>query len=237
MINFSFTEKLSQLKDILISSPFLFISLIFAVILLIIMLVGIKKNRRINKTIFIISWIFVLIFVIVRYHTDLIIIFDRLIGRIIEEIYFPSVSIYTIVLLITNIVFLYSVFSKKLGKMVRSINIILGVEIDFLFILVLDTIGKYDIDIYDKLTSYTNSQFLILLEFSMILFVGWLIFLSIAFIIKKYAVKKIYVNLYKEEDYEIVHMDNSDSEDIIELNDDSEEILSLDNDNTEIVEL
>ena len=237
MVDFSFGEKLNQLKDILLSSPFLFVSLILAIVLLVIMLIGIKKNRRIHKTVFIISWIFVLVFIMVRYHTYIIGILDRLIGRIIEEIYFPSISIYTVILLITNIIFLYSVFSKKLGKLVRSVNIVVSVEIDFLFILILDTISKYNIDVYDKLTAYTNSGFLILLEFSMIVFVGWLIFLSIMFIIHKYAVRKMYVSIYKEEDYEILNMDNDKTDEIVDIGDSIDEILTLDIDNTEIVDI
>ena len=237
MVDFSIGQKLSQLKDILISSPFLFISLIFAVVLLVIMLIGIKRNRRINKIVFITSWVFVIVFITFRYSTYLIDIFDRLVERFVEEIYFPSISVYTIMLLITNIIFLYSVFSKKLSKLVRSVNIVLSVEIDFLFLLILDTISKHNIDVYDKLIAYTNSGLLVLLELSMIIFVGWLIFLCIMFIIHKYAVRKIYVNLYKEEDYEILNMDSDETEDIVDIEDSSGEILALDIDNTEIVDI
>ena len=105
MINFSFSEKLVQLKDIIVSSPFFFVSVIIGIILLIIMIVGVKKNRRINNIIFIVSWIFVAVFCIARYFKFVVSIFDRLFGRIVDEIYFPSISIYTVMLIITNIIF------------------------------------------------------------------------------------------------------------------------------------
>lgn len=210
MIDFSFSEKLVQLKDIIVSSPFFFVSLIIGSILLIIMIIGIKRNRRINRVIFVISWLFVSIFCVVRYHGFFISIFDRLFGRIVEEIYFPSLSVYTIMLVCTNIIFIYSVLKKKLNNAFKITNLTLAMELDFLFIMILDTIMKNNIDIYVKLDSYSNPKLLVLLEFSMILFMIWMIILGIIFIIQKYAVKKVMINPLKEDDYEIVDIFEDD---------------------------
>ena len=94
MIEFSFAEKLVQLKDIFMSSPFFFGSLIGGLILLIIMIISVEKNRRIGKIIFIISWLFIIGFCIINYFDFFISIFDRFFGRVVEEIYFPSITVF-----------------------------------------------------------------------------------------------------------------------------------------------
>ena len=235
MIDFSFTEKLVQLKDILLSSPFFFISLIVGIILLIIMIIGINHRKRINRIIFIISWIFVIGFCIFRYFNFFVSIFDRLFGRIVQEIYFPSISVYTVMLIFTNILFTYSLLNKKLANIYKIINITMSMTLDFLFIIILDTIMKKNIDIYADLVAYTNPELLVLLEVSMIIFATWMSIIIMIFLVKKYAVKKVFINNYKEQDYEIVDLNNNinkkDDTEILDLDDkannESIEILNL----------
>lgn len=222
MINFSFSEKLVQLKDIIVSSPFFFISLIVGIILLFIMIIGIKKNRRINRIVFVIAWIFVFIFCVVRYGSFFISIFDRLFARVVEEIYFPSLTVYTLMLVCTNVIFVISIVKKKMTSIFKIVNLSLAMVLDFLFILILDTIMKNNIDVYASLDSYTNPKLLVLLEFSMILFAVWLLLLGIIYLIKKYAVKKIMVSTIKEEEYEVIDImagndDLSTNDEVIEF--------------------
>lgn len=251
MINFSLSEKLVQLKDIIVSSPFFFVSVIIGIILLIIMIVGVKKNRRINNIIFIVSWIFVAVFCIARYFKFFVSIFDRLFGRIVDEIYFPSISIYTVMLIITNIIFVSSMFKKKVNSLNKIINVGFAMLLDFLFILILDTIMKNNIDVSAKFDIYTNSSLLILLELSMTIFLIWLLIIGVLYLINKYGVKKVFVNEYKENDYEIIDTKNTDikddgymeiidtleektniSNDLTNSNKDFSEIINLEDDNT-----
>lgn len=236
MIDFSFTEKLFQLKDILLSSPFFLFSIIISIVLLISMIIGVKKNRKVPKIIFILSWIFVFSFVIVQYYSSISYIFDRLFGRLVEEIYFPSISIYTIMLVLTNIIFIISLLKKKMHVLFKLINLMMGTEINFLFFLILDTIAKNNIDIYTEVSVYSNPNLLVLLEFSMFLFMIWLLILVILLLIKKYAVRTVWVNLFKEEDYEILDLSllqpNSDEMENVELLE-----IDIENDEGEIVEL
>ena len=207
MVNFSFLEKLIQLKDIIMSSSFFLFSIIISIILLITMLISVKSNRRIPKLIFIISWIFVITFIIFRYHDSLWYIFDRLFGRIVEEIYFPSLTVYTCVLIITNLIIIISFFRKKMNNIFKIINLTVAMEINFLFILILDTIVKNNIDIYAGVITYSEPKLLVLLEFSMFLFLTWIFLISILLLIKKYGVNTVLVNLFKESDYEVIDIE------------------------------
>lgn len=235
MIDFSFREKLVQLKDIIISSPFFFISLIVAILLLIVMIISIKKNRRIHKLIFAVAWLFIAIFVIVRYHSALLLVFDRFFGRIVEEIYFPSISVYTILFIFNNILLIYSIFSKKLKNVYRISNIVFAMSINLLFILFLDIIIRNNIDISNSLQFYSNSKVLVLLELSMFVFVTWMLISCLLYFINRFGLKKVYVDIYKDEDYELLEipMNNFQTiEEIIDIDDDlitpKEEIEILD---------
>lgn len=238
MIDFSFSEKLARLKDIILSTPFFSISLIVGIILFIIMIIGIKNNRKVPKLVFIISWIFVLIFIIVRYNTSLVYVFDRLFGKIVEQIYFPSVTVYTLMLIISNVIFIISYFKKSISSLFKIINTVASMELNFFFILILDTIVKNNIDIYSELTVYSNTKMLILLEFSMFLFLSWMVLLIILLIIKKYAVKTVLVNIFKEEDYEIVNVDLEAGTEVVELDTNATiEIDELKKDDIEILDI
>ena len=234
MIDFSLTEKLVQLKDIIMSSPFFFVSLIIGIVLLTIMIVGIKKNRRINKLIFIITWLFVAIFCIARYFKFFISIFDRLFGRIVDELYFPSMSSYTVVLIFTNIVFALSFIKKKINNVFKIINVAFAMIIDFLFILILDTLMKSNVDISARFDIYMNSKLLVLLEVSMSVFAIWMIIVLILYLINKYAVKKIFVNNYKESDYEFIDTKEANDQDIEIIDDDNLGSKNKINDNNQL---
>ena len=166
--------------------------------------------------IFIISWIFVIGFCIFRYFNFFVSIFDRLFGRIVQEIYFPSISVYTIMLIFTNILFTYSLFNKKLANIYKIINIMMSMTLDFLFIIILDTIMKKNIDIYADLVAYTNPELLVLLEVSMIIFATWMSIIIMIFLVKKYAVKKVFIN-NKKDDTEILDLDDKSNNDSIEI--------------------
>lgn len=222
MVDFSLIEKFSQLKDVLLASPFLLFSLIMGIVLLVVMLISIKKNGRISNIVLILSWVFIALFIIIKYYNYFFQIFDRLFGRIVEEIYFPSLSVYTIVLLISNLFLAFAILKKKMAMIYKSLNIIFSFEINFMFIMILDTIVKDDVNIYDKINAYSNSNLLILLEFSMMIFVIWMLILFITFLIRKFAKKTILVDIFKESDYEILELNT-----INDSKENTEEIVDL----------
>ena len=217
MIDFSFAEKLVQLKDIFMSSPFFFGSLIVGLILLIIMIISVKKNRRIGKIIFIISWLFIIGFCIINYFDFFISIFDRFFGRVVEEIYFPSITVYTVILLFSNIILVYSLFNKKLADIYKVINLTMPMTLDLLFIVILDTIVKNNIDIYSEFDVYSDPKLIVLLEFSMFLFLIWIFAVGIIYVIRKYGMKKVVVSTYKEKDYEVIDTDEHNDSDIEDI--------------------
>ena len=89
-------------------------------------------------------------------------------------LYFPNLAVYSIIILITNIRLFSSLINKKTKNSYKVANIFSCVLINFLFILILETIIKNKIDVYETLTVYSNKELLILLELSTCVFLAWL---------------------------------------------------------------
>lgn len=185
MIPTSIIEKLKTIFNIISSSPFFFIALIIAIVLLILVIISLKKYKKVNTKLFVISWIFVVIVLIIKYHAFIINLIDSFIENIFMAIYFPNFAVFTIVLLITNISLFHSVLKKDQDMIYKIIQSISAILIDFLFILILDTTAKNNIDIYSQTEVYQNNDLFVLLESSMAIFTVDVALNTIVFIIKK----------------------------------------------------
>ena len=185
MIPMSIIEKLKTIFDIVSSSPFFFISFIIAVILLILVIISLKKYKKVNTKLFVISWLFITGVLVIKYYSFIIALADSFIENVFMAIYFPNLAVFTIVLLITNISLFHSILKKDKDMVYRIIQITTAILIDFLFILILDTVVKNNIDIYSQTEVYQNTNLFVLLESSMAIFTIDVALNVIIFIIKK----------------------------------------------------
>ena len=93
-------------------------------------------------------------------------------------------------LIISLIILLISVFSKKLNYIIRRINIFVLVINGFLFFLILDQISNSNVDLASKVSIYSNTLLMILLELSIFIFIVWIIGLILYKIIKMLSTDK-----------------------------------------------
>lgn len=185
MVQISFLQKLKMLVDIILSSSFFLTTVILGSIFTVVMIISIRKNKKINKKIFIFAWIFVIGFIFIRYFNTLFTMLDNLIENIFVSIYFPNLATYVAILLTSNLIFVYTVIKKKSQKFVLALSTINFIGINILFLFIADTVVKENIDIYSKLTVYSNTNLLILLELSTGLFSLWLFCLFIIWVVNK----------------------------------------------------
>lgn len=175
MDDLSLVEKLQVLTDMISSSPlFLFCSMI-AIALLIFFIICIKKNIKINKWIFIIAWIILGLIIIIKYNSIVINLIDNLFDSIFMALYFPNLTIYIIILAISNFFFIYSIFSKKMYKRHKILNIINAVIIDMFLIIIIDIVKTNDINVYNQLTTFSNKNLLVTLELNSAIFTSWIL--------------------------------------------------------------
>ena len=110
MNDFSLIEKLKILMNIILSSPLFFICSLALVTLIIFYIVCIKMNKKINRWIFFSIWALLLLILIINYNAIIFELIDNVFDSLFMAIYFPDFSIYILMLVISNFVFIYSIF-------------------------------------------------------------------------------------------------------------------------------
>ena len=150
MKDISLVNKLSILNDMLLSSPLFLCSILLIEIAIIILILFKKKKFKINKWMVIGLWLFVLLFVIIIYNKVFINFIDNFINYIFMALYFPNLAVYSGILVISNSLFVFSIFSKQITKSHKKLNIIGAIVLDILLVFVIETVSSNNIDVYEK---------------------------------------------------------------------------------------
>ena len=189
MEDVSFIDKLNIVSDIILSSPLFLVSILLIEIALIVYLLIKKGKLKLQKWMIISIWSFLALIIIVIYHKVFFNLIDNFINYIFTALYFPNLAVYISVILISNIFYFISVFNKKINKKYNIINITNALLLDILMIFIIDIVNKNNIDIYEKVTVFSNSKLLVLLELSTGIFTSWIllnIFISLKEKLRKY---------------------------------------------------
>lgn len=193
MNDFSFVEKIKMLME-LISSSYLFLGVMIVCILLLTLLIILTiLNKKVNKCFFIIVSIILGVLLLINYGDIIIKALDIILDSIFMALYFPNLPIYMSIVLVSNIMFIISIFNKKQTKVTKITNMINAIFLDFLSILIIEVVKNNNINIYEEVSLYTNSNLLILLELSTAIFVSWILvslFVSAHQKLKKYDEKE-----------------------------------------------
>ena len=189
MEDVSFIDKLNIVSDIILSSPLFLVSILLIEIALIVYLLIKKGKLKLQKWMIISIWSILALIIIVIYHKVFFNLIDNFINYIFTALYFPNLAVYISVILISNIFYFISVFNKKINKKYNLINITNALLLDILMIFIIDIVNKNNINIYEKVTVFSNSKLLVLLELSTGIFTSWIllnIFISLKEKLRKY---------------------------------------------------
>ena len=175
MNDFTLLEKLKILIDVIISSPLFLILIACAVIIAIFLIFKLTLDKKINRIAFISCWVLMLVAIFVKYIRIFFELIDNMFNMFFEALYFPSLSVYLIILVISNFFLIYSVVTKDVSNTHRLLNILSAIIIDAFLVIILEIVSSNDISIYDRLTLYSNSNLLVLLELTTSIFTSWLL--------------------------------------------------------------
>ena len=166
-------DKLKLLFE-LISGNYLFIGIL--VISLILFIINKFKIINSKKTGLLITLTFILSFSIILFYSSntLFKTFDNIANLIFKNIYFPSIYVYIGIILITNIILIMSILSKNISKIYKKINIGTSFVLNFLLLILLNTIGSKEIDILSLNSLYTNKYIVTLIELTTSTFIIWM---------------------------------------------------------------
>lgn len=188
---FSLEDKLNILIDIIISSPLLLSCVLLGLFLLLVFSLCILFKKKINKPIYILLWILLIITLMIRYDFFADAVIKDVFEIIFSILYFPNWITYFIMLFISNFFLFYPIIDENTDIAYRVLNIVNCAVIDIYLFLIISVVINNGINIYDEINIYTNSMLLNLLEFNSAIFTSWL--LSNMFLTAYYKKKKVIV--------------------------------------------
>lgn len=175
-------EKIACLFDI-VSDSWLYITFLAVTTILIILFCCKKISKRTCFLFITLACFIVFGFILYQYFEPISKMMNNLIEHLFTEIYFPSAYAYLFILLIINVITIGSLLNPHIIKTYKTIHGICFIMINFILTIVLEMISKNEIDIFSKKSLFSNTDFVILLEFSMNIFILWLISLLAGYII------------------------------------------------------
>lgn len=189
MSKLSLIEKLGILFKTSMSSKLPLIFLVLLIIVGIFLFKTNKKNEKMNKIIYSVITISILLFVIVTYHESIGKMITYMMNNFFIVAFFPNLAIYMAALIATNIIVWISIFSYKSSKQIKLLNIIVYIIFNYLFALILSTVKTSNLDIFSQTSVYANETASALISLSSTVFIIWVIFLVIYKILLTYIRK------------------------------------------------
>ncbi len=179
MEKLSLLEKLQILLKVSKNSKLFIVLIIFLIFLAYILFSTNKKNKKTTKSIFVLIYTFIFLFIVITYHSSFGKMFDYLMNNLFIIFYFPNLAIYLVAIIITNVIVWKSVFSEKIVKFIKYLNITIFCILNYLLALILSVITSNNLDIYTVSSVYSNKNALGLIELSSTIFVVWVVFLIV----------------------------------------------------------
>lgn len=172
MVQLTLVEKIQSLLEIVKSSSLFIIAFLIGAAIISLIIMDYISNKKVNGKLYISALVFTMGFILVKYFKPLLNLADNLVEEIISIIYFPNLAVFLFILLSINVITLYTLIKNKYF-IHKIISVISAISIDFLFILILDIIAKNNIDIYAKLTVFSNKELLVLIELTTGIYTVW----------------------------------------------------------------
>lgn len=179
MIRLSLIERLETILEIIKNSnEAMYVIPIVAFVTLLLIILGLIKKRFVK---YICAFFYLVGLGVLGYfyHEPILSMLDYLVENVVKNILFPNLAVYGFILLVINIIMLVSILSSKVSRLVKSFNIICFSIMQLSLFFIVKLIIENNIDVYEKLNVYTNQELLVLVEFSMAVFVLWMVILMV----------------------------------------------------------
>lgn len=190
MNKISLIEKLGILWKVSVSSywfPVLFILLLG---LGIVLLQTNPRNQKRNRYIYLVFTLIIALLIIIVYYPSLGRFFDYFMNHVFIAVLFPNPALYFCMIIIMNIIVWISLFHYKTSIIVRRINVVIYVIMNYLLALILKVVDITNIDIFQEASLFSNKKAIALIELSGTIFVLWILFLILYRVILAYIRKE-----------------------------------------------
>lgn len=209
----SLDEKLKIIWSVISSSPLYLIFFVAIAVLVFLFSTTNNANKKQSRKTYLLIYTAFFIYLIIQYGESFSTLVDYAVNQVFIGYYFPNIVIYICMLLIATIITLVSIFHKNVSRIIKVLNsIIYGLLIYFL-ILTLSIVNTLKVDVFDLKELYSSDKVRSLLEFSMFLFVTWVLVLVVYHFIRKYQEKKREDTKEEFVNYNVIH--NFDEEKVL----------------------
>lgn len=171
----SLFEKMKMIFELLFSS-FMFLELFILFLLLFLLgVVNIKANNKILP-IFLTAIFCVSILGFVIYHSTYVAMcIDTFIMKIMDYYYFPSTVVFFFLFFIAVLIFIYTLFSKKLLLWKKIFNYGIMSIIFLFFSMFVGSANLNHVDLADTVSLYQHDQILSIVQLSNLVFLCWIV--------------------------------------------------------------
>lgn len=197
MQELSLIEVIKYALNALMDSK-VFVLLMFEIAILLVTLVFSKlMDKKAVRLTGILSSLVVAGFYILNYVDTVVTFINNVSTRLIELIYFPTTLEFIGVMVISFIIMIVTLLSKKSKGLVKVINSFLPISLSFILLCIIEYINKNNIP-FDEFSVFTNPVLTSLYQLGMGLFISWIIGLIIykidMFVINRMSLKSEKVN-------------------------------------------
>lgn len=198
MVDTTLINKISLVYKFLSDNSF--IGLILLLILVIVMDLMYGKNKKETKILYLVIILLMVVFILLSYYKPFINIVDVYISNVFRLAYFPSIIEYFSMILITVIIQIISF--KKCNKILKNINLWIGLVIECLFIVNVVAMNGITVDLNTITSIYENDLLLSLFQLTGIIFMLWIIMNLLVYIVSSFLETKIEMPKIREDYYE-----------------------------------
>ncbi len=175
------------------------IGLVLLLILVIIMDMMYGKNKKDIKVLYFIVILLMVVFILLSYYKPFINIIDVYISNLFRLAYFPSIIEYFSMILLS--IFIQVVSFKKCNKVLKNINLWIGLVIECLFIVNIVAMNGIIVDLNTVTSIYENDLLLSLFQLTGIIFMLWIIMNLIIYIVSSFLEIRIEMPKVREDYY------------------------------------
>ena len=174
-MNLSIVEKFGTIFHYIFSSFLSIEMFILSLLLFLILIANLKRNRLFVQMIAIGIYIGFIIGILISYTTYVSTCIDSFVKEIMNYIYFPSTIVYFFIMAFVTVMILWTLFSKKMTYFKKVLNYSFF-SILYFFFMSFIALAAYDgVDLVDITKLYQNNTILCLVQISNFILLIWLL--------------------------------------------------------------
>ncbi len=190
MVNIPLTERLKEIANLVSSQSFYITLFVILILTISALIINVKVKSQAPKYIAAIVYIGMTILVLARYGHYVLTFNDSIVEKFFKAFYFPNLVVYISMLVISLLLMLVNIIDKNFSLFAKIINSVAFFLIWFLFILLVDTVKKTELNFYDVKELYSDQTVMILLQASTAIFAVWTSIVIIDIAVRKIAEKR-----------------------------------------------